>query len=148
MQQTLVLVLLLGAILPLAAQSDSTQTVEQMPLFYDCGLTDAAANQRCSADSLVQFVVRNLRYPTRARENGVEGIAVVQFIVERDGSLSHIEAVRDPGQGLGKEAIRIVEMMPNWTPGTQEGKPVRVRFNLPVKFALESKKRRKRRRGN
>lgn len=150
MQQLPFSFLLLLAAVSLNAQSDSSKVVERMPLFRDCGLEDSAANQQCSTDSLIQYMVRNLRYPTRARENGVEGIAVVRFIVEKDGTLSNITALRDPGQGLGKEAIRIVESMPPWTPGRQRGENVRVQFNLPVKFALESKKqrRKRKRRGN
>jgi protein TonB len=75
-----------------------------------------------------------------ARENGIEGSAIVQFTVMEDGKISDVKLLRDPGGGCGKEAMRIVKMMnkPNlrWTPGKQRGKPVRVKMNMPVRFRL------------
>ena len=77
-----------------------------------------------------------------ARENNVQGTAVIRFIVEKDGSLTEMEIVRDPGAGLGREALRVVNLMnqleAKWTPGKQNARPVRVRFNLPVKFRLQN----------
>ena len=83
-----------------------------------------------------KFLSENLRYPHEASEASVEGTVYVTFIVERDGSLSDIRILRGLGYGLDDEVLRVIRLMPRWTPGKQRGKPVRVQFNLPVKFIL------------
>ena len=115
---------------------------EKMPLFGDCaGLEDEASRRQCSDRAIIEFIGKHVRYPAIAKENGVSGTAVIRFIVEKDGSLSQIEIVRDPGATLGPEAQRVVQLMadsaPKWAPGKQQGRPVRVQFNLPVRFKLE-----------
>ncbi|TAK45907.1 MAG: energy transducer TonB [Saprospiraceae bacterium] len=87
--------------------------------------------------SMLQFLFNNLRYPPYAKENGVEGIVYITFILEKDGNLFHIKVIRDIGAGLGEEAARVVRKMPPWNPGMMDGKPVRVIFYLPIKFKLE-----------
>jgi hypothetical protein len=69
-------------------------------------------------------------------ENNITGKVYVSFVVETDGSISNPRILRDIGGGCGKEAVRVVKMMPKWTPGKQDGKPVRVQFNLPVAFNI------------
>ena len=95
----------------------------------------------------------NIRYPSIARENGVQGTVVVTFVIEKDGRVSNARVVRDIGAQCGQEALRVVELMQDqnilWAPGKMYGSPVRVQFNLPVKFKLEGRTRKKkRRRGN
>jgi len=85
---------------------------------------------------LMKFIYENIKYPSIARENGIEGQVVVWFIVEKDGTISNIKIKRNIGGNCGKEAVRIVKMMPKWKPGMEDGKPVRVSFNLPVRFKL------------
>ncbi|MEY3367465.1 MAG: hypothetical protein RI973_620 [Bacteroidota bacterium] len=112
--------------------------VEQTPMFPGCeGIEGKQERQLCADEKLLQFIYTNITYPQIARENGVEGMVVVQFVVERDGSISNITSVRDIGAGCGDEAIRVVNMMPAWNPGRQRERPVRVMFTLPVKFKLE-----------
>lgn len=117
---------------------------EQMPRFPGCESMsgDKKAADKCATTALLKFLSSKLNYPALARENGVDGTAVIRFIVEKDGSLTEMEIVRDPGAGLGKEALRVVELMnkmeAKWTPGKQNARPVRVRFNLPVKFYLQN----------
>ena len=82
------------------------------------------------------FLRDKLNYPAIARENGVEGIAVLTFVVEKDGSITDLQIKHDPGAGLGIEALRVAKLMSNWIPGKQRGRAVRVRFTLPVKFKL------------
>lgn len=112
--------------------------VEEMPRFNSCEAQDLEPKERetCALRAMKIFLRDKLNYPSIARENGVEGTAVVSFIVEKDGSISEIKLKRDPGAGLGKEAIRVIKSMPNWVPGKQRGRPVRVRFTMPVKFKL------------
>jgi len=84
------------------------------------------------------FLRDNIKYPAAARENGLQGKVYIQFVVERDGSISAVRIVKDPvGGGAGAEAQRVVKMMPHWKPGKQNGKPVRVQYTLPVNFQLQ-----------
>ena len=72
-----------------------------------------------------------------ARESGIQGVVYVTFVVEPDGSISNVRVIRGIGGGCDEEAIRVVKMMPKWIPGNQRGKPVRVQFNMPIKFTLQ-----------
>lgn len=89
-------------------------------------------------DSMLSFIYHNIQYPAIARENGIEGTGVVTFIIHEDGSISDEKVLRDLGGGIGDEMLRMVRSFPDWKPGTQNGKPVRVQFNLPVRFRLEN----------
>lgn len=86
--------------------------------------------------ALFEFLNRNIRYPARAREIGIQGVAVLSFVVGKDGDISEVSVLKDPGAGCGKEALRVVGAMPRWIPGEANGHPVRVRFTLPVHFRL------------
>ncbi|MBK8555721.1 MAG: energy transducer TonB [Lewinellaceae bacterium] len=86
--------------------------------------------------ALKQFLAQNMKYPVLARENAIQGKVVVSFVVDRDGNLSDIKLVRDIGAGCGVEALRLVGMMPAWTPGTLMGYSVRSKFTLLVEFKL------------
>lgn len=88
-------------------------------------------------DSLMAFLARNIVYPKTAKENGIHGKVFLTFCVEKDGSISNIKVLRDIGGGCGAEAVRVVKMMPKWTPGKQRGKAVRVQYNLPIQFILD-----------
>ena len=88
-------------------------------------------------DSLYNFIYSNLRYPQVAKDNAIEGRVFLTFVVEKDGSITNVKIIRDIGGGCGHEAKRVVEMMPKWIPGKQNGKPVRVQFNMPIKFEVQ-----------
>jgi len=98
--------------------------VEQMPSFPG------------GEEALFKFLGNNIKYPPIAKENGIEGMVYVSFVVMEDGSIQSAKVVRDIGGGCGKEAMRVVKKMPKWTPGKQRGKNVRVQYNLPVRFQL------------
>ncbi|WP_418943346.1 TonB family protein [Phocaeicola plebeius] len=85
----------------------------------------------------LEFMARNLRYPTKAREAGKQGRVIVQFVVRKDGSLSDFKVLCPVDPWLDAEAIRVISTMPKWKPGMQDGKPVSVKFTLPVTFMLE-----------
>ncbi|MCW3102763.1 MAG: TonB family protein [Bacteroidetes bacterium] len=91
--------------------------------------------------AMTQFVQKNLQYPAVEREYGISGTVYVTFVVEKDGSLSGIRCLRgvNAGPGLNKEALRIISSMPNWIPGSQNGRLVRIQYNFPIKFRLEVK---------
>ena len=88
--------------------------------------------------AMFEFIQSNVTYPESAKDKGIEGKVFVQFVVEKDGSLSNIEVVRGINEDLDAEAVRVVKAMPKWTPGMNEGKPVRVHFTLPFLFKLTS----------
>lgn len=112
---------------PQAVTSDDQtfSVVEQMPE-YPGGMRAG-----------LEFMARNLRYPTKAREAGKQGRVIVQFVVRKDGSLSDFKVLRPVDPWLDAEAIRVISTMPKWKPGMQDGKPVSVKFTLPVTFMLE-----------
>lgn len=95
--------------------------VEQMPEFVG---------------DMNEYLSRSLTYPTMARDNNVEGKVMVQFVVNEDGSVSNAKVLRGIGSGCDAEALRVVNSMPKWRPGKQNGKAVKVYYTLPVRFVL------------
>lgn len=86
---------------------------------------------------LYKYLSKNIVYPTMAQESGVQGRVYVTFVVETDGSITDIKILRGIGGGCDEEAVRVVRSMPRWNPGKQRGQPVRVQYNLPVRFVLQ-----------
>jgi len=86
--------------------------------------------------ALMEFLSKNIRYPTIAIETGIQGTVILTFVVNRDGQIVDVEIVRGVHDSLDKEAVRVVRSMPAWKPGKQHGKAVRTRFNLPVRFSI------------
>ncbi|MDR1407775.1 MAG: TonB family protein [Tannerella sp.] len=87
--------------------------------------------------AMLSFISKALRYPVVAQENGIHGRVTCAFVVNRDGSIVDIEVLRGVDPSLDKEAMRVISTMPKWRPGEQRGKPVRVKFTLPVHFRLQ-----------
>lgn len=87
----------------------------------------------------IKFIRKNLNYPQSAIEKGIEGTVRVSFIVEADGSLSDIKIIRGLYPECDAEALRLVSLFPKWIPGKQNGKAVRMMFNMPIKFSLPKK---------
>ena len=102
------------------------QVVEQMPEYPDGGMA-----------GLMKYLSGAIRYPAIAAENGVQGRVTVQFVVNRDGSIVDAQVLRGVDPYLDKEALRVINSMPKWKPGMQRGKPVRVRYTVPVNFRLQ-----------
>lgn len=98
--------------------------VEEMPRFQ--GGTGA----------LNAYLKRNVKYPVEAKSVGAQGRVIVSFVVEIDGSLSHVKVVRSVNESLDREAVRVVNSMPRWIPGMQNGQVVRVKYTVPVVFRL------------
>ena len=88
--------------------------------------------------ALMKFLGDNIKYPVIAQENGIQGRVITNFVVERDGSISDVQVVRGQDPSLDREAVRVIKTMPKWKAGQQRGKPVRVRFTLPVVFRLQN----------
>jgi len=87
-------------------------------------------------EAMHQFLRENIVFPTEAREQRIQGTVFVTFVVEQDGRISNVRMLRGIGGGADEEALRVVSMMPNWTPGKQRGEPIRVQFNMPIRFTL------------
>ena len=101
------------------------QIVEEMPKFPG------------GENALMDYVAKNVVYPKEAQEKGISGRVFVGFIVEKDGSVSEVKVLRGIGGGCDEESIRVVKAMPKWKPGKQNGKPVRVSYQLPIFFKLQ-----------
>ena len=101
------------------------QVVEEMPEFPG-GMAEC-----------LKFIGKNIKYPTIAQENGVQGRVIIQFVVNQDGSIVDPVVVRSVDPYLDKEALRVIKTMPKWKPGKQRGKAVRVKYTVPVTFKLQ-----------
>ena len=88
--------------------------------------------------ALFAYLSENVKYPRVAKENKIQGRVICSFVVEKDGRITNVQVVRSGGDpSLDREALRVIKSMPNWKPGTQKGKPVRVKYTVPVSFRLE-----------
>jgi TonB family protein len=104
--------------------SDVFNVVEKMPEFEG------------GMNGMMSFLQKNIKYPEEAIKNGTQGRVVVQFVVNKDGSITDANVVKSVSPELDAEALRVVKSMPKWTPGEQRGEKVRVQFTLPVQFKL------------
>lgn len=106
------------------AYRDAYVIVEQMPSFDGKGY-----------EHFVEFIAENITYPEQAGKYGIRGVVFVQFIVEKDGSVSNVRLIKGVDPLLDNEAIRVIKSSPKWEPGRQKGEPVRVVFNIPILFS-------------
>lgn len=90
-------------------------------------------------EAMTEFLAKNLKYPEKAIKDSIAGRVFVSFIVEKDGSLSNIKVLRDIGGGCGEEAIRVMKLMPKWTPAKVGNKLVRQQYYMPIEFRLAKK---------
>jgi len=88
-------------------------------------------------EARMKYVLNNVKYPPSAKEKGIEGMVVVSFVVEKNGSISEAKVIRSVEKSLDEEAVRVIKNMPKWKPGIQNGQPVRVNLNFPVFFKLK-----------
>lgn len=139
------IVLMASGVIFAQTEVDTTiyTVVEEMPRFPGCEQLDTtiAIKHKCSEQSLLNFIYQNVRYPLEANQNGIEGTVVITFIVEPDSTISDAQIVKDIGGGCGLEAMRVVSQMNDigvrWVPAKKDGKAVRVKYTLPVRFKLE-----------
>ncbi len=110
---------------PKEVHEEIFKSVEQMPQFPG---GDAA---------LMKYLSSHINYPPMAAENNVQGKVILQFVVEKDGRVGEVKVARSVDKDLDKEAIRVVKSLPKFTPGRQNGQPVRVWYTLPVTFKLQ-----------
>ena len=89
-------------------------------------------------EKFYEIVKSHIKYPEQMRESKIEGKAFVEFVVEKDGSVTNFKTIRDPGYGSQEEAQRVIALLPKWSPGYQNGRPVSVRYQMPITFKLEA----------
>lgn len=86
--------------------------------------------------ALFDYLGKTIKYPEKARNNNVSGTVYITFVVGLEGSIAEVKLLRGIGKECDEEALRVIKMMPAWQPGTQNGVPVRVQYNLPIRFTL------------
>ncbi len=110
--------------------------IEDVPIFPGCEQVSKDERRNCFQSQIDKHILRNFRYPEIAQEMGIQGRVFVNFIIDKDGSITNIR-MRGPDKNLEKEAERIISKLPKMTPGKQRGRPVRVPFSIPITFRLQ-----------
>ena len=110
--------------------------IEDVPLFPGCERVPKSQRRACFQTNIQKHINKNFRYPEIAQEMGIQGRVFVQFVIDKDGSITGIRT-RGPDKNLEKEAQRIIGKLPTMTPGKQRGRPVRVPFSIPITFKLQ-----------
>jgi TonB family protein len=113
---------------------DTVQAIVATDVFY---IVEDVPEYPGGVAALMDFFAEHIVYPQAAKEAGMEGHVYVSLVVAPDGSVSDAKVLRDIGGGCGKEALRVVEQMPNWIPGRDHGEPVHMKVNFPVRFRIE-----------
>lgn len=149
------------AVLPVAAlllmvgcKPAGEKTVDQEEITFEASNVDESASQDVNTEEVVsiaevdpefpggiealyKYMVDNVKYPEKAKADKIEGRVFVAFVIEKDGSVTNAKVVRGVSDEIDAEALRVVSAMPKWKPGTQQGNPVRVQYNLPIVFKLK-----------
>ncbi|MEZ4949420.1 MAG: energy transducer TonB [Saprospiraceae bacterium] len=108
---------------------------ENMPRFPGCeDIATVDGRKACSFEKLVVFMQKNINYPEAAKKSKTEGKVIVTFTVEKDGTIKNAMVKNGIGSGCDEEALRVINAMPNWVPGTKDGKAVAVEMALPIMF--------------
>jgi len=87
-------------------------------------------------DKFYSLLSRNIRYPTEERDNNIQGVVFINFVVELDGTLNNLKIIKAPSKNIGMEVLRVVKLSPPWKPGSIKGALVRTSYTIPVKFTL------------
>jgi len=111
--------------------------VEEMPQFKGCeSEKDYKKRKKCAEIAMLKFVYRKIKYPSFAREEGIEGMCIAEFVVDKTGEIIDVNIKRGICKEIGREVLRVIKLMPKWNPGLQGGEPVKVHYRLPVNFKL------------
>jgi periplasmic protein TonB len=114
------------------SQSEAPELTDELP--FD--IVEVSASPKNGFQMFYKEIGDRIKYPAQARRMGVEGRVFVEFIINKDGSLSEVKAIKGIGAGCDEEAVRIIQSAPAWNPGKQRGKAVRQRYTLPIIFKL------------
>ena len=122
---------------PQQTETAQTEVTENTPEGVVIQVVEVEPQFEGGLEALYKYLAENIKYPEQAKSDGIQGRVFVRFVIEADGSVTNAQVLRGIGGGCDEEALRVVEAMPKWTPGMQQGKPVRVQFNLPITFKLQ-----------
>ena len=122
---------------PQQTETAQTEVTENTPEGEVFQVVEVEPQFEGGLEALYKYLAENIKYPEQAKSDGIQGRVFVRFVIEADGSVTNAQVLRGIGGGCDEEALRVVEAMPKWTPGMQQGKPVRVQFNLPITFKLQ-----------
>lgn len=121
-------------------ESNNTQTIEAVENIDENKIYTFAEHMPefiGGYNAMTKYINSNIEYPQMAKEVGVRGKVICAFVVEKNGEISNVKVMRGIGYGCDEEAVRVLKNMPNWKPGFQNGKPIRVNFNIPIAFQLK-----------
>ena len=116
------------------AQNTAPTEIDGQPVF---DVVDNMPSYPGGMPAMMQYIATTIKYPEEAQKSGAKGRVIVKFIVNKDGKVSDITVARGIDPALDAEAVRVVKGMPNWTPATQKGVPVNVKYTIPVLFKLD-----------
>lgn len=118
-------------------KDDKPQVIEQPQQAEIFTVVEEQPGYPGGEEARIRYLQESIKYPEEAKELGIQGKVFVTFVVEVDGTITDVRVLRGIGGGCDEEAMRVVRSMPKWVPGKQRGVPVRVQFNLPIKFTLQ-----------
>ncbi len=124
----------LGNLLLMKKTAGIPQTIEGEPIFL---ITEKMPEFPGGEKALREWINRNVNYPPIARDSGIQGKVFITFVVTKDGAIANAEIARGVDPSLDKEALRIINALPQWKPGYQQGKPVHVKYTVPIHFVLQ-----------
>lgn len=134
------LILVFIGLIPVASFSqfqfehETQEEEEEEEVFY---IVEIMPEYPGGNNAMTKFIQKNVQYPDSAREENIQGKVYLNFVVDTVGKIDSIKVVRGVHPLLDAEAIRVIKLMPDWKPGLQRGKPIRVKYNLPLKFYLK-----------
>ncbi|MBK9191323.1 MAG: energy transducer TonB [Crocinitomicaceae bacterium] len=117
----------------------ATETEPEEPFTDESDVSDFAEVDPAfpgGESAMIKFIQENVTYPELSREMGEQGTVYVQFVVHTDGSIQNVKVLKGVSELLDREAVRVIKKMPNWSPGKQDGEPVRVRYQIPINFRI------------
>ena len=129
----LFLAMLFSSVTLMAQEVDSTTETQEEEVY---SIVETMPSFPGGQTALNAYIQENLKYPQSALEDGIQGRVYVNFVVEKDGSISNVKVNRGIGGGCDEEAVRVVKAMPRWVPGVQRDQTVRVSYMMPIVFKL------------
>ncbi|WP_340112431.1 energy transducer TonB [Maribellus mangrovi] len=129
MKKTLILILMIFAV----AFTASAQDTEKEKVYTE---VDVMPEYPGGQDAFLKFISENVKYPENAKKNEIQGKVFVNFVVDETGAVTKVKVVRGVDPELDKEAVRVIKLLEKFTPGTKDGKAVKVKYTVPINFAL------------
>jgi len=134
MKKYFLLLLFLIGICAVANAQNNTDEISGKNAEYSFDSLDEKPSFPGGSNSLLDYLSTNINYPKKALKKGITGKVFVQFVIDKNGKITDVEAVRGVDRLLDKEAVRVIKAMPAWKPGYKDGVPVRVKYTIPINF--------------